>query len=73
MLTAQTTWARSTATNAFDVVPFGVSTVVVVNHSGAPLGTRFWKNDFFPAPSGYRSSSTGRPPMARSSGPSTLR
>ena len=42
------------------MVPLGVETTVVVSHSGADLGTRFWKNDLPPAPSGYRSSSTGR-------------
>ena len=61
----------SAATSACDVVPFTVATVVVCSQPGALLGTRFWKNDLPPAPSGYRSSSTGRPPMARSSGPAT--
>ena len=34
-LTAQITWARSAATRASEVVPFGVVTTVVVSHSGA--------------------------------------
>ena len=52
MLTAHTTWAMSWAISAFEVVPLGVLTTVVRSHSGAPFGTRFWKNDFPPAPSG---------------------
>ena len=52
MLTAHARWARSAATSASDVVPLGVETTVVRSHSGAPLGTRFWKNDLPPAPSG---------------------
>jgi len=51
----------------------GVDTVVVCSQSGALPGTRFWKNDGPPAPSGNRSSSTGRPPMTRISGPATRR
>ncbi len=43
MLTAHTTWARSAATSARDVVPFGVLTIVVCSQSGADFGTRFWK------------------------------
>ena len=39
----------------FDVVPFGVETTVVWSQLGAPEGTRFWKKDFPPAPSGNRS------------------
>jgi len=52
-------------------VPPTVVTRVVVSHSGALLGTRFWKNDEPSAPSGWRSSSTGRSPSARSSGSAT--
>ena len=52
MFTAHTTWARSAATMALDRVPLGVLTTVVVSHLGAPLGTRFWKNDLPEAPSG---------------------
>ena len=52
MLTAHTTWARSAATSAFDVVPLGVDTTTVSSHGGAPLGTRFWKNALPRAPSG---------------------
>ena len=52
MWAAQARWATSAATMAFDVVPFGVDIVVVCSHVGAPLGTRFWKNDFPDAPSG---------------------
>ena len=63
----------SAATSACEVVPFGVDTIVVWSHSGAFFGTRFWKNDGPDAPSGKRCSSTGRPPMARSSGPATRR
>ena len=51
-LTAQRMWARSLATRASLVVPFGVATTVVVSHSGADFGTRFWKNDLPLAPSG---------------------
>ena len=61
----------SAATRACDVVPLGVATVVVCSQPGAVLGTRFWKNDGPPAPSGKRCSSTGRPPMVRSSGSAT--
>jgi hypothetical protein len=49
-------------------VPFGVLTIVVDNHSGADFGTRFWKNDGPPAPSGKRCSIVGRPPMVRITG-----
>ena len=56
---------------AFEVVPFGVLTMVVSNHGGAPFGTRFWKNDLPDAPSGNRCIRVGRPPMAAISGPST--
>ena len=48
-------------TSARDVVPFGVDTSTVCSHSGAPGGTRFWKNDFPSAPSGNRCSIAGRP------------
>jgi hypothetical protein len=63
----------SAATRACDVVPLGVDTVVVCSQSGAFLGTRFWKNEGPPAPSGNRCRSTGRPPMVRISGPATRR
>ena len=63
--------ARSAATSARDVVPFGVLTIVVSSQSGASSGTRFWKNDEPPAPCGKRCISTGRPPIARSNGAST--
>ena len=43
--TAHTTCARSAATSAREVVPFGVLTIVVSSQSGASSGTRFWKND----------------------------
>ncbi len=69
--TAQTTWARSATTRAWEVVPLGVLTIAVSSQSGRASGTRFWKNDDPPAPLGKRWSSTGRPPMAASSGPST--
>ena len=52
MLTAHSTWARSAITSARDGVPLIVSTVVVVSHSGAESGIRFWKNDFSPIPFG---------------------
>ena len=55
------------------MVPLGVDTVVVCSQSGAFFGTRFWKNDGPPAPSGNRCSSTGRPPMVRISGSATRR
>ena len=64
-------WARSAATSARDVVPFGVLTIVVSSQSGASSGTRFWKNDEPPAPWGKRCISVGRPPIARSNGAST--
>ena len=35
----------SATTSALEVVPFGVVTVVVSSHVGAPEGTRFWKKD----------------------------
>ena len=70
-LTAHSTWARSAATRASEVVPLGVLTVAVCSQSGRLLGTRFWKNDEPPAPSGKRWRSTGRPPMAAISGCST--
>jgi hypothetical protein len=71
MFTAHSTWARSATTRAREVVPFGVDTIVVSTHSGRLSGTRFWKNDEPPAPFGKRCRSTGRPPMAASSGAST--
>ena len=55
--------ARSAATSARDVVPFGVLTIVVSSQSGALSGTRFWKNDEPLAPCGKRCMSTGRPPI----------
>ena len=71
MFTAHSTWARSAVTRACDVVPLGVLTTLVSSQSGRTSGTRFWKNDDPPAPLGKRWSSTGRPPMAAMSGPST--
>ena len=71
--TAQTTCARSAATSALDVVPFGVLTTEVSSHSGASLGTRFWKNDDPPTPFGKRCISTGRPRIAPMSACSTAR
>ena len=50
-------------TSALDVVPFGVDTSIVCNQSGAPGGTRFWKNDLPSAPSGNLCSIVGRPPV----------
>jgi hypothetical protein len=73
MLTAQIRWATSAATMARDGVPLTVWTVVVSSQSGASLGTRFWKNDGPPAPSGNRCMRVGRPPMARMIGSSTAR
>ena len=35
----------SASTSAREVVPFGVETIAVSSHSGAFLGTRFWKNE----------------------------
>ena len=46
------TWATSAMTRALEVVPLGVATTAVSSQSGAPAGTRFWKNDLPPAPSG---------------------
>ncbi len=66
-------WARSAATSARDVVPFGVLTMVVSSQSGALSGTRFWKNDEPPAPWGNRCMRTGRPPIVRMIGPATAR
>jgi hypothetical protein len=60
----------SAITNARDVVPFGVLTIVVWSQSGASAGTRFWKNDVPPAPFGNRCINTGRPPIARITGSS---
>ncbi len=40
-LTAQMTWARSAATSASEVVPFGVLTTAVCSQSGRTSGTRF--------------------------------
>ena len=71
-MTAQPTCASSAATSARDGVPLTVSTVVVSSHSGAPSGTRFWKNDEPSAPLGKRCISTGRPPIVSSSGPATV-
>ena len=70
-LTAHATRAASAATSARDGVPLTVSTVVVCSQSGAPSGTRFWKNDGPPTPFGKRCMSTGRPPIARMSGSAT--
>ena len=72
-LTAHTTWARSAATRACDVVPLGVVTTVVSSQSGRASGTRFWKKVLPSTPFGKRCSSTGRPPMARMSGSPTAR
>ena len=52
-------------TRAFDVVPLGVLTIVVLSHSGALSGIRFWKNELPVEPLGKRCSSTGRLRMAR--------
>ena len=71
-MTAHSTWARSAATSANDVVPFGVDTTVVSSQSGRFSGTRFWKNDEPPAPFGKRCRSTGRPPIAASRGVETV-
>ena len=51
----------SASTRALDVVPLGVVTIVVCSHGGAPVGTRFWKNDLPAAPSGNRCIRAGRP------------
>jgi hypothetical protein len=72
-LTAHATCASSAATSAREGVPLTVWTIVVSSQSGAFSGTRFWKNDGPPAPRGKRCISTGRPPMARISGPATAR
>ena len=73
MLTAHAMWATSATTMASDVVPFGVDMTVVCSHSGAPFGTRFWKNDLPSAPSGNRCMSVGRPPIERMIGSATRR
>ena len=52
-------------------VPLTVSTMVVCSQSGAPFGTRFWKNDLPDAPSGNRCIRTGRPPIQRINGSAT--
>ena len=70
-MTAHATCAASAVTSARDGVPLTVWTVVVRSQSGAPAGTRFWKNDGPPAPCGKRCMRTGRPPIARMSGPAT--
>ncbi len=61
------------ATRARDVVPLIVLTIVVSSQSGALSGTRFWKNDWPPAPWGKRCMSVGRSPIARMIGSSTAR
>ncbi len=66
-------WARSAATSASEVVPFGVLTTAVSSQSGASLGTRFWKNDDPPTPLGNRCINTGRPRIAPMSSASTER
>ena len=48
----QTAAAGSSITSIGCTRPLGKVTSVVRIHSGAPFGTRFWKNDFLPAPSG---------------------
>ena len=53
------------------MVPLGVVTTVVCSQSGAPEGTRFWKKDLPPAPSGNRWSMAGRPKAVTASGPAT--
>ena len=63
----------SAATRASLVVPFGVDTSVVVSQAGADFGTRFWKNDLPPAPSGNRWRSTGRSRTVSMSGSATAR
>ena len=52
-------------TSAFDGVPLGVRITVVVSHSGALAGMRFWKNELPRVPSGKRCNITGRSYMAR--------
>ena len=56
---------------ALEGVPLTVCTVVVRSHSGAPLGTRFCQKLLPRAPSGYRSSRTGRPPIVAINGSAT--
>ena len=68
-LTAQTTWARSAATRASAVVPFGVDTI----GGGEPVGRArrapaSGRTTCRSAPFGNRCSSTGRPPIAAMSG-----
>ncbi len=63
----------STATRASLVVPLGVDTTAVVSQEGADFGTRFWKNDLPPAPSGNRWSRTGRSRMVSIRGSATAR
>ena len=66
-------WARSAATSASEVVPFGVLTTEVSNQSGASFGTRFWKKEEPSTPFGNRCISTGRPRIAPMSSCSTAR
>ena len=63
----------SASTSAREVVPFGVETIAVSSHSGAFLGTRFWKNELPSAPCGKRCMSAGRPPDVRRNGSATAR
>ena len=63
----------SASTSAREVVPFGVLTIVVSSHSGAFLGTRFWKNELPSAPCGKRCMRVGRPPDVRRNGSATAR
>ena len=72
-LTAHATCAMSASTRALDVVPFGVVTIVVCSHGGAPDGTRFWKNDLPAAPSGKRCIRAGRPSATARNGSPTAR
>ena len=53
------------------MVPLGVETTVVCSQSGGFFGTRFWKKDLPPAPSGKRCSMVGRPPITAIRGSAT--
>ncbi len=59
-LTPQSRWAASFGTSSRAWRPLGKVTVAVCSHSGAPCGTRFWKNGSPATPSTQRLRTVGR-------------
>ena len=57
---AHTRCAASTGHSSVALRPLGNVTVAVSSHSGAPLGTRFWKKTSPSIPSRQRLSTVGR-------------